>query len=187
MALLSHFSPPANLEAPAIMFAQIRKAEIEDQSVVHGQLKDYLEELTAIMQRYGLSTFGVAMEPYPYFHDYWKEPTRWPYVIQVNGEPVGFIFINQWSPSGRGTDYAIAEFYIAPRWRGQRHGTAAAHQVLQRHPGQWEVAFFNGNVRAQAFWPAAIMNAGAEAYERVDRPDTTILRFVIVPHGATSR
>jgi GNAT superfamily N-acetyltransferase len=46
-------------------------------------------------------------------------------VIEVDGESIGFIFINQWLPSGRGTDYAVAEFYIAPRWRGQGHGTEA--------------------------------------------------------------
>ena len=160
------------------MFAHIRKADIDDQLVVHRQLKDCLREL---------SEFGVVEENYAYFHDYWKKSTRWPYVIEVDGEPIGFIFINQWSPSGRGTDYAVAEFYIAPRWRGQRHGTDAAHQVLQRHPGQWELAFFNGNVRAQTFWPAAIVKAGAESYERVDGPDITILRFVIVAHGNSSK
>jgi predicted acetyltransferase len=160
------------------MFAQIRKATVDDRLVVRHQLKDYLNELSA---------FGSVEERYAYFDEYWKESTRSAYVVEVDGEPIGFIFINQWSPSGRGTDYSVAEFYIAPRWRGRRHGTGAAHQVFQRHPGQWELAVFNGNARALAFWPAAIMRANAVSYERVDGPDTTILRFVIVANDASSK
>src|SRR5262249_27241118 len=113
------------------MSAHIRPAEIEDQATVRGQLYAYLKELSA---------FGSVEETYPYFEDYWKEPTRWPYVIEVDHVSIGFIFVNQWSPSGRGTDYAMAEFYIAPLWRRRGHGIDAACQVLRNHCGQWEIA-----------------------------------------------
>jgi predicted acetyltransferase len=152
------------------MFAQIRNAQIGDQTAIRAQVQDYLKELSA---------FANVEETYVYFYDYWSDSTRWPYVIEVDDEPVGFIFINQWSPSGRGTDHAVAEFYIAPRWRGQRHGKEAARQILQKHPGQWELAFFNANVTAQAFWPVAIAQAGAASLERLGDTNTTILRFVI--------
>jgi predicted acetyltransferase len=155
------------------MFTQIRNAKIGDQATIRAQVQDYLKELSA---------FASVEETYAYFNDYWSDSTRWPYVIEVDGKPVGFIFINQWSPSGRGTDHAVAEFYIAPRWRGQRHGIEAACQVLQKHPGQWELTFFNANVTAQAFWPLAIAQAGAASLERLGGSNTTILRFVIPPH-----
>jgi predicted acetyltransferase len=160
------------------MFAQIRKAEIGDQSLVRGYLQDCLRELSA---------FGEVEETYEYFDDYWTEPTRWPYVIEVDGGPIGFIFVNQWSPSGRGTDYAVAEFYVAPRWRGQGHGMQAARQVFQEHPGQWELHYFSANVAAESFWPAVIKKAGTASYERVAGPDTTILRFLIAVRDTPSK
>ena len=160
------------------MLAQIRKAEIADQSIVREYLQDCLKELSA---------FGEVEQTYAYFDNYWIEPTRRPYVIEVDGGPIGFIFVNQCSPSGRGTDYAVAEFYVARRWRGQGLGMQAARQVFQEHPGQWELHFFNANATAQSFWPAAIMKAGAASYERVAGPDTTILRFRIAARGVPSK
>lgn len=150
--------------------ARIRKAEIGDQAVIRGALDDCLRELSA---------FGAVDGAYPFLDDYWKDPTRWPYLIEVGGAPVGFILVNRWSPSGRGTDHAVAEFYIAPRWRRQGHGMNAACSVLRMHPGQWELAVSNRNVNAQAFWLAAIEKAGALSRERIGGADTTILRFVI--------
>lgn len=152
------------------MSVKVRKATIDDQSIVRSQLTAYLKELGA---------FGAIEETYAYLDDYWKDSTKWPYMIEVEGTAIGFFLINQWSPSGRGTDYAVAEFYIAPPWRGHRHGTDAARQVFHNHPGQWELAFFKRNVKALTFWPAAILNAGAASYERLEGPGTTILRFVI--------
>jgi predicted acetyltransferase len=152
------------------MPARIRKAAIGDQPIVRGFLTACLRELSA---------FGAVHPAYPCFDDYWSEPTRWPYVIEAGSETVGFIFINRWSPSGRGTDHAVAEFYVAPPWRRRGYGIDAACQVLRWHPGQWELAFFTRNENARGFWPAAILSACAAFCERIDAPDTTILRFVI--------
>ncbi|TMJ00311.1 MAG: GNAT family N-acetyltransferase [Alphaproteobacteria bacterium] len=146
----------------------IRIAGIKDQQVLRDQLDDYLEELRA---------FAPVEATYPYFEGYWTEPERWPYVIEVDRGAIGFAFVNRWSPSGRGTDYAVAEFYVAPGWRGRGHGTEAACQVFRKHCGQWEIAFDNGNLKARAFWPRAIMKAGVAAFERIESADRTILRF----------
>jgi predicted acetyltransferase len=152
------------------MPARIRTAGTGDQPLVRSLLTDCLKELSA---------FGAVDETYPYFLDYWTEPTRYPYVIEAGGESIGFIFINRWSPSGQGADRAVAEFYVAPRWRRRGYGMDAARQVLQQHPGRWELAFLNRNVSAQAFWPAAIMSAGGTSCERIDGRVATILRFLI--------
>ena len=152
------------------MIALIRRAQIDDQPIVRSQLKHYLEEL---------STFGSVEEAYPYLDDYWKDPTRWPYLIEVGDEPVGFTFINRWSPSGRGTDYSVAEFYIAPEWRRHGHGMYAAIQVFQEHPGQWELSFSNANINAKAFWLAVINRVSGMPYEVINGSEMTILRFVV--------
>jgi predicted acetyltransferase len=148
----------------------LRKAQTGDQTTMRAMLADHLREMLA---------FGPVEEPYPYFDVYWTEATRWPYLIEVAGEPIGFVMVNQWSPSGRGTDHAIGEFYISPAHRRRGHGAEAARQAFRAHPGQWELLIFAANRPAQAFWPAAIASAGGRSLERIDHQGNTVLRFVV--------
>jgi len=153
----------------------LRPASAADKARMKAMLADHLRELRA---------FGPVEEPYPYFDVYWTEATRWPYLIEVGGEPIGFVMVNQWSPSGRGTDYAIAEFYVGPAHRRFGHGVEAARQALRAHPGQWELSIFAANRPAQAFWPTAIASAGGRSLERIDHQGNTVLRFVIASGGS---
>ena len=150
--------------------AVLRPASAGDKAAMRAMLADHLREMRA---------FGPVEEPYPYFDAYWTEATRRPYLIEVAGEPVGFVMVNRWSPSGRGTDHAIAELYIGPVHRRLGHGAAAARQTFLAHPGQWELSIFTTNRPAQAFWPAAIASAGGRSLEIFDHRGNTILRFVI--------
>ena len=58
----------------------------------------------------------------PYFDLYWVEASRRPYWIAADGERAGFVLVNEWSPSGHGTQHAIAEFCVDAPWR--RHNAA---------------------------------------------------------------
>jgi predicted acetyltransferase len=148
----------------------LRKALIGDKTTMRAMLADYLREMRA---------FGPVEEPYPYFDVYWTEATRWPYLIEIAGEPIGFVLVNQWSPSWRGTDHAIAEFYISPAHRRRGHGVEAAGQAFRARPGRWELLIFAANRPAQAFWPAAIASAGGRSLERFVHQGNTVLRFVV--------
>src|SRR5271154_5669414 len=116
--------------------AVLRPASAADRAAMQAMLADHLREIRA---------FGPVEEPYPYFDVYWAEATRWPYLIEVAGEPIGFVMVNRWSLSGRGTDHAIGEFYIRPERRRLGHGAQAAQQVFLAHPGQWELWIFAAN------------------------------------------
>jgi len=148
----------------------LRKAQTGDKAAMQAMLADHLREMRA---------FGPVQEPYPYFDAYWTEATRWPYLIDIADEPIGFVMVNRWSPSGRGTDHSIGEFYIGPAHRRAGHGMEAARQAFWAHPGQWELAIFEANRPAQAFWPAAIASAGGRSLERSALEGSTVLRFVV--------
>jgi predicted acetyltransferase len=132
-----------------------------------------------LMRRYygELSAFGAHDDLDPYFDLYWSEPGRWPYLVDVAGATAGFIFVNTYSPSGLGTDFSIAEFYISPGYRRQGIGTAALEYVLIHHPGQWELSILPGNRTAVSFWSRAIPAAGAVSWVQLDRPEYTVIRF----------
>lgn len=118
-------------------------------------------------------------DPTRYFDAYWQERGRWPYFIR-HGDPIaGFVWVNTWSPSGRGTDFAIAEFYVAPEARGAHVGCDAAVATFRTHPGQWELSVLPTNAAALAFWPKAIAAAGARRIERLEVGGWPVLRFRI--------
>ncbi len=79
-------------------------------------LQEYLAEL---------SQFSEVDQDYHYFDSYWDDTQRWPYLIEIDDQLAGFAFVNSWSPSGQGTDFAIAEFI----------GSRAFAVLLGNHPG----------------------------------------------------
>lgn len=123
----------------------------------------YLRELSAYAPA-GLSTD----DDYPYLDTYWSEPDRKPYLLCGNGDTAGFALINRWSPSGRGTDWSVAEFYVRPRYRHLGIGAAGFHEIVGRHPGIWEIAILAANEPALVFWQAAARSLDGVTVEQID-------------------
>src|SRR2546423_9579586 len=147
---------------------RIRIAEIGAKPILRAQMAEYLNELSAL---------GAVEGALGHFDAYWTDQGGWPYAIEVDAEIVGFALVNRWSPSGRGTDFSMAEFFIEPRARRHGYGLSAARQVLRGHRGSWEIAFFQRNVKAEAFWIAAIAAAGVSSHDRIEEAGMVILRF----------
>ncbi len=131
-------------------------------------MRKYLDELSGP---------GAGDEAFRHFEAYWTDPDRWPYAIEARADVVGFALVNRWSPSGRGTDFSIAEFFIEPRARRCGYGLSAICQILHNHHGRWEIAFFKRNVKAEAFWTAAIAAAGVSLQDRIEEAGVVTLRF----------
>lgn len=130
------------------MSIEIQLVDEEHQAYIRALLDEYLKEL---------AEYGEVNHSYPYFDAYWSDrDSRWPYFILEDGEVVGFAFVNTISPSGRGTDFSMAEFYIRPSARGSGCGLAAAKAVFLKHLGVWELSIMRANKPAQTFWPKAI-------------------------------
>ncbi|WP_084527629.1 GNAT family N-acetyltransferase [Kaistia soli] len=125
-----------------------------------------------------LSQWGEVDIAYPFFDAYWDpQERRWPYLLQQDRDICGFALINAWSPSGKGTDLAMAEFYIAPHARRSGIGRDAAAKIFLMHSGQWELGIISRNEPAQRFWPKMIAEVGARDVERIDADGETIYRF----------
>ena len=114
---------------------------------------------------------------YEYFDLYWVEPERAPFWVIADGQPAGFVLVNEWSPSGRGTERSIAEFYVRPELRRRGLGLAAALAAFATHAGLWELQVYRANPEGMGFWPRAIAAAGATDWERIEGEDRVIHRF----------
>jgi predicted acetyltransferase len=114
---------------------------------------------------------------YEYFDLYWVEPQRHAYWVIDDGQRAGFVMVNEWSPSGRGTQRSIAEFYIRPELRRRGLGQAAALAALDTHAGLWELQVYRANLDGMAFWPQVIAAASAKDWEAMECDDRVIHRF----------
>lgn len=113
----------------------------------------------------------------PYFDLYWVEPERAPYWILADGRRAGFVLLNAYSPSGRGTDRAISEFCVLPDFRRSGIGKAAALLALATHEGQWELQVYRTNRDGFPFWPGVLDAADVGERETLASQDRVVHRF----------
>jgi predicted acetyltransferase len=91
---------------------------------------------------------------YPYLAHYWREPDRFAFILEADGQDCGFALVRKVLDPDTGHTYSsMAEFYIAPGHRHLGLGRAAAKIVMQRFPGPWEVSVLKNNLLARSFWP----------------------------------
>ncbi|WP_329264377.1 GNAT family N-acetyltransferase [Streptomyces pseudovenezuelae] len=71
-----------------------------------------------------------------------------PYVVGLGDRPVGFVFVRGLG----GPTRVLNSFFVVRGMRRAGVGLWAVREVEARHPGAWEVAFQESNVRAVRFW-----------------------------------
>jgi predicted acetyltransferase len=89
--------------------------------------------------------------PYP-LDAYWSARSHVPLLIRREGRLLGFALLNNVSPSEWPVDWNMAEFFVARKHRGCGVGSAAAHLIFSRYPGQWETAVAKRNIVGLSFW-----------------------------------
>lgn len=128
---------------------ETKSAEILDKSIIRNLLQKYLKEL---------SQFDVASQSddevseYEYLDDYWTSDNRYPFLIIVKDDIVGFSFVRKLENN----TFQIAEFYILPDYRGKCIGSRSAVQIFNQFKGVWHVAQGEKNIPAQKFWRSVI-------------------------------
>lgn len=117
--------------------------------------------LAHLMQlyRYDLSEFNDdaldasgQFAKYPYFDDYWTDPKRPPFWINLDQQLVGFALVRELNVD----QYAIAEFLILRKYRRLGIGKRDAFHLFQTFSAEWHVAQQAGNIPGQIFWRKVI-------------------------------
>ena len=88
------------------------------------------------------------------FHQLDDVPFEYAYFVHDNGELAGFVLVDR-RPShvidGQ-TVWSMVEFFILRKHRRASVGATAAHLVIERHSGTWEITETPHNVAALSFW-----------------------------------
>jgi ribosomal protein S18 acetylase RimI-like enzyme len=119
----------------------VREASLDDREQLRRLLADYLLE------------FDGRTEPYPYFDAYWHEAERLPFLVEADGDVVGFCLIRV-----RDGGWDVAEFSITPDRRRTGVGRAAVEAVADRARSagatHLQAKVHPDNRRALPFWLA---------------------------------
>lgn len=115
--------------------------------------------------------------------DYWAQTDKSVWFIRVDGKLAGFALLDNKTRSGKPADFVMAQFFVLRAWRGKDVAGRAVEQILNSHPGQWEIAIMERNAPALRFWPRAVARANISELETLTRqgddPSRTLLRFVV--------
>lgn len=94
---------------------------------------------------------------YPELPLYWREATRFPFLMRVDGHLAGFALVARGSRvSGDPDVWDMAEFFVVRRHRRRGVGAMVAHEIFRRFAGRWELRVMENNLPALAFWSAAV-------------------------------
>jgi predicted acetyltransferase len=103
---------------------------------------------------------------YKRLHLYWEEPGRYPFIIMVDGQLAGFVFVRGGSEVSNDPDvWDMAEFFVVRGFRRLGVGMKAAREIWRKFPGRWEVRVMDRNQKAREFWRHAINEFVGEMIE----------------------
>jgi len=158
----------------------VKAALPDDREPVSNLLQLYLHDFSEIVSDIEVEESGLF--PCSDFDEYWGDDASLRvYVLRLDGALAGFAFVNDWSPSGQGVDFGLAEFFVLRSQRRSGVGWEAANQVFASLPGRWEVAVRATNVPAINFWRTALRDEAIGGLEEIagdgERWDGTIFRF----------
>jgi predicted acetyltransferase len=153
--------PPPHIE--------VIPATVDQQPVFANLLELYIHDFSEF---HSLELGADGRFGYKHLSLYWLEPDRHPFLLRLDGKLAGFVLVKRGSEfSGNEAVWDMAEFFILRAHRRSGVGTAAAHQVWKRFPGQWEVRVMEANRAAHHFWQHAITEfAGKTVHtERIEK------------------
>lgn len=97
---------------------------------------------------------------------YFDDSDRCGYLISHDGAPAGFAFVQGLSNEPR----MIGDFFVVRAARRRRIGYDVARELLERHPGRWEIGFQERNAGAPEFWRRVVSGAVGTRWREELRP-----------------
>jgi predicted acetyltransferase len=140
----------------------VRLAAASERPLLEGLFQFYAYDFSE-MEPSASAAFEVdaagRFASYPHMAEYWSAADRWPLLIQMHAQAVGFALVNTVSHRGGSIERNMAEFFVVRKHRRRGVAAAALSEILRLYPGRWEIAAAERNTVAKAFWAKAIATA----------------------------
>jgi len=131
------------------MEIRINPASLEEKSILRHLLELYAYDFSEFS---GEDVDNHGLYGYNYLDNYWTETGRYPFLVRINDKLAGFALIRTIIENGSTPYYSMAEFFIMKKYRKCGAGRSAAIQIFDLFRGSWQIAEWEDNKPAQAFW-----------------------------------
>jgi predicted acetyltransferase len=157
------------------MNIKIKQAVLNEKEIIKNLMQFYFYDFSEFVEAHVEENGQFAA--YPYLDDYWNEPTRFPYLVELEGKLAGFALVRLIEENEQ-RYFSIAEFFVMKKYRRSGVGNFLAKEVFSLHQGQWEVFQMEKNIPAQHFWRKVISNYTSGEYTEQIRDNRVIQKFV---------
>jgi len=99
-----------------------------------------------------------------------------PYIIEENARPVGFVMATDASYAPDGFDHCLEEIFLIRNRRKKGIADIAMREIFKNRPGRWTLEVYTENAPALSFWKRFLLeNACAVSIKtQADSPFTRI-------------
>lgn len=158
------------------MDVTLRLMTVEDKPLLIRLMELYRYETSALTDD-DINEHGCY--GYAHIDDYWNEAGRFPYLIRVNGKIAGFALIcphcdYRTEPDAR----SMGEFFVMLKYRRRGIGMGVAAQLLDRHPGLWEICYLRNNLPASLFWKRVVEKYTGGHYQICGTEDSVKIGYI---------
>ena len=101
----------------------------------------------------------------------WDRSIQFSYLIENDGEVIGFFSKEELKFPGHTDALYIGEFYIAPKYRRKGFGKEAVSVIIKDWEDDILLYVLNRNMTAKSFWAAMERSFGWHRIDRADVPD----------------
>jgi predicted acetyltransferase len=164
------------------MSFEVKPADISDKPALEQLMQFYLYDFAEFEAD---EMNDVGRYTYPYLDFYWQEPDRHPFIFLSNGNLAGFALVrHNLEPTDNSFYWEMAEFFIVRRYRRLSYGAAAAKNLWQHFPGNWQLRVLDGNLAGYLFWQPLIQNFTNNAYSESKEERGTAFCFEVATEQA---
>ncbi len=99
-----------------------------------------------------------------------------PYIIEEDGRPVGFVMATDASYAPDGFDYCLEEIFLIRNRRKKGIADIAMREIFRNRPGRWTLEVYTKNAPAMSFWKRFLAD-NAENTASCSEAETPFTRF----------
>ena len=135
------------------MKSEVIIATIDDYDVINNLARFYIYDMSRYCGTHS-KTWSIPnnglYETYN-FKKFFIEKNRKAFLVKVDDELAGFIFIHE-----ENNIYYISEFFILARFPGRGIGIEVSENILRKFPGKWKISVIPENKSGLSFWRKAV-------------------------------
>ncbi|MBR3927421.1 MAG: GNAT family N-acetyltransferase [Clostridia bacterium] len=102
-----------------------------------------------------------------------------PYIIEENARPVGFIMATDSSFAPDGFDYCLEEIFLIRNRRKRGVADIAMKEIVKDRPGRWTLEVYTQNAPALSFWKR-FLSENAECVSCKTQENSPFTRFSFI-------